>query len=688
MKNIIITLIILTSFALNSFAQIDRSKAPEAGPAPKIQIGDYKSFELDNGLKVFVVENHKFPTVSYSLTFDIDPVLEEKQAGYVSVTGNLLRAGTKNRTKQQIDEEIDFIAANLNTYSKGIYASSLKKHSDKLLDLMSDVLFNPIFPEAELEKQKKQMKSSLAASKNNASAIINNVVNKVVYGDNHPYGEVVSEESVDAIKIDKCKEYYNTYFKPNIAYLVIVGDITINEAKKQTEKYFGKWKKAEVPQHKYSLPIEPKGNKVAYVVKEDAVQSTINIVFPVQLKPSDKDVIKVKLMNEILGGGIFSGRLNMNLREDKGFTYGARSNLKPDPVIGSFVASAEIKGEATDSAVHEFLYEIKRMINEKVDDEQMQLSKNVSTGIFALRLERPQTIANFALNIARYGLATDYYKTYLEKLNAVTKEEVQQMAKKYLKPENCYIVVVGPKNEAEKLKKFSGDNQIHYYDFYGNPAKNVKTRKIEGDITAQQVIEKYIKAVGGEEKWGKIENLTMEMTSEMNGMELKFNIYRKKPNKYATELNMNGMILQRQIYNGEKAFMVAQGQNKELKGDDLNEIKLQAKMLVENQYEELGFKTKLLGIEEIDGTDAYKMEIKTPNGTTRTDYFCTKSGLRLKSITKKGDIIATSYFKDYKEVDGIKVPGIFIQSSGGRDLKMEVKNVDIKSKIEDNKFNL
>ncbi|NPA37775.1 MAG: insulinase family protein, partial [Chlorobi bacterium] len=442
MKKTILNIIAL-AFVFSVNAQIDRTHAPAPGPAPEIKIGDYQSFSLKNGLKVFVVENHKVPMVTYSLSLDNDPVLEGDKAGYVSLTGDLLRAGTSNRTKDQIDEDIDFIGAYLSTSASGIYGRSLKKHSEKLLDIMSDILYNSVFPEDELDKSKKQMLTGLKSRESDPSAIASNVAGVLIYGKDHPYGEVLSEKSINNVTIDDCKNYYKTYFKPNVAYLVIVGDITLKEAKKQVKKYFAKWESGDVPSHHYDFPKAYETPEVAVANKDGAKQSIVEVTYAVDLKPGSKDVIPASVMNEILGGGNFGSRLFQNLREDKAYTYGAYSSLRSDKLVGYFKASASVRNAVTDSALTEILKEMNRIRDEKVPVQDVETIKNVIAGSFSRSLESPQTIARFALNTAKYNLPDDYYKTYLQKLAAVTPDDVQAMAKKYIQPNHAVILAVG-----------------------------------------------------------------------------------------------------------------------------------------------------------------------------------------------------------------------------------------------------
>src|ERR1035437_7107751 len=250
-----IVVLLLTTITIS--AQVDRSKAPQPGPAPKILIGEYSKFELPNGLKVFVVENHRIPRVSFSISLIFDPSLEGQNVGIGSLTSQLIGTGTNTRTKDQIDNEIDFISASLQASSTGIYASSLKKHTQKLLEIFSDVTINSRFNKDELEKKRTQTLSNLAANKDDANFIADNVYSALVYGKNYPYGEFETENSIKSITLDMCNEYYKAYFRPNIAYMSVVGDITLAEAKELVNKYFTSWQKAEVKMPVYPKPQPP-----------------------------------------------------------------------------------------------------------------------------------------------------------------------------------------------------------------------------------------------------------------------------------------------------------------------------------------------------------------------------------------------------------------------------------------------
>jgi predicted Zn-dependent peptidase len=447
----------LLALSTGSFAQLDRSKIPTGGPAPAIQIGKYETFALPNGLKVFVVTNRKLPRVAFNLVLDNDPVQEKEFAGYVDIAGQMLRTGTKTRTKEQLDEAIDFIGASLSTSESGIYGASLKKHQDKLLELMSDVVLNPSFPESELNRIKRETISGLASQKDDPNAVAGIVGNVVLYGPQPPLRRTHHRGIRGKVTLDKVKSFYNTYYKPNVAYLAVVGDITTAEARTAVEKYFGKWQKGTVPKHTYTADPAPAKTKIALVDRPSSVQSVLSIAHTVPLKPGSPDAIKARITNDILGGA--GGRLYNNLREKRGLTYGAYSSISPDKLIGEFSANASVRNAVTDSALVEFMNELERIRDAKVSPEELKQSKAGVTGSFVRSLESPQTVASFAINTARYKLPADYYQNYLKNVAAVTRTTCRTLPRKYIQPEQAHIVVVGNASEvADKLKPSAKSN--------------------------------------------------------------------------------------------------------------------------------------------------------------------------------------------------------------------------------------
>jgi len=692
MKKISISLlVVLTLVSCTTTSKLDRSKVPAAGPAPVINIGTYETFTLDNGLKVIVVENNKLPRVSYQLSLNIDPLLEKDKAGYSGMAGDLLSAGTVERTKAQIDEEIDFVGGSFSTYSEGIYAGGLKKHADKILEIMSDVLLNPSFPEEELEKLRKQSLSSLASAKTSPAAMSQNIARAMRYGTDHPYGEVQTEKTVTNITRADVMDYYDKYFRPNAAYLVIVGDITRAEAEAQAKKYFGSWKKRTVPAHSYALPQMPNAQRVVFVPLKNAVQSDINITHPALLKPGSEDLVAARVMNSILGGGVFSGRLMQNLREDKGYTYGARSSLNDDKLIGYFSASASVRNNVTDSAIVQFMYEIERMTNELVPDSTLDFTKNGMNGSFARSLEDPQTIAGFALDIERYNLPKDYYANYLSRLQAVTKEDVMAAAKKYLHPKFAYITVVGNKDEVgDKLAQFAKSGKVEYFDQYGQPWSDMKPAP-EG-TTAQTVLDRYLQSIGGKAKLEKIKTTHQKGSFTMGPMALSMEIKTKDNKKLNMSVGQGGMVMIQQVCDGTAGFQSQMGQKADLTPEELIAIKMQADLLWESRIADYGQSVVLLGMAEALGQQAYVLEFTEADKTKRTEYFSTESGLRLRTEktveTPGGPMTQTTDMVEYKQFEGISFAVKMAQSAGGQNFDITIDEVILNTGVKDDAFEI
>ncbi len=688
MKNKILSVVLMLLFSIPAFGQLDRSVRPKPGPAPVIKLGHYDTFKLDNGLTVIVVENHKLPVVSFSLRLKYDPILEGNSAGYVNLAGQLLGTATKNRTKDQINEQVDFIGATLLPSATGIYASSLTKHTDKLLDIMSDVLLNPVFKQTELDRLKKQTESALKAAKDNPNAIARNVMNALVYGKKYPYGEMTTEKSVKSITLNESRNFYNTYFHPNIAYLAIVGDITKDKAQNLAEKYFGQWKKKDVPVHKYKTPEEPLIRKVAFVNRESSVQSVINIAYPIKLALGTQDAITGTVVNKILGGGA-TGRLFQNLREDKAYTYGAYSSISADEFVGKFDASSEVRNAVTDSAITQLLYEMERIGKDKVTTAELNAAKNFLTGQFGRSLERPQTLARYALNIEMYKFPKDYYRNYLKNLSTVTVNDVQKFAKKYVKPNNSYVIVVGNAGAvAKKLKKFSADKTVNYYDV--NAEKyNPSAKKIPAGITAMSVLNSYIKAIGGEKKLLAVKDRKTVMKGKIQRFDFTLTIIQKAPNKYHSLMDA-GVMKQTQVFDGTKGNTSAGGQSRAMTPKQIQNMKISAMLFSVFAYKKDDVKKKLTGMEKINGKDTYKLALTFPSGKKVTQYYNVDNGLRVKEMTSlktpRGSFLQTTEYSNYKEVDGIKYPFKISQQMGPQNITMTVTSVEVNKGVKDSIF--
>jgi len=685
MKNILLICLFSVSLCFVQ-AQNELDKMPNPGPAPEVNIPTPETFTLENGLKVFVVENNKLPRVAFQLLFDRDPVLEGEAAGYVSMAGQLVGTGTESRTKDQIDEEVDFLGADLYTSSTGVYAASLSRYTEKLVELMADVVLNATFTQEEFDKIKKQTISGLAAEKENPDAIAANISNLVNFGPDHPYGEFETPTSVENISLDQCQEYYNTYFKPNIGYLAIVGDITAEEAERLIRQYFGEWEQSDVAEMDYEKPEKPSDTRIALVDRSNAVQSVINVTYPVNLKPGSSDDITASVMNSILGGS-FSGRINQNLREDKGYTYGARSYLNPDREIGEFGVSTSVRNEVTDSTLQEIMYELNRIVEQPVLAEELELIKGYMSGSFARSLEDPETVADFAINTERYGLPADYYQNYLKNIDAVRVEDIQEVAQQYITPDKANIVVVGKGSAiADKISSFG---EITYYRPTGEMYEPAKM-ETPTDITAEQVIANYIEAVGGEEALNNIEDMTMEMSFSQQGMEIAITSQKKNPGKSKTEVVAMGQTFSKTVFDGQKGKQSGMQGESMLEGSALEDARLSAYPVQEMGLAKEGYEIELIGVEEVDGKKAYVIEWVSPLGSVSSHYYDADTGLKLQSVsttqTPQGEMSQTIKIDGYQEVNGMKFPQALSTQMGPQNVEMSVDSIEINTGLADEEF--
>ena len=647
---------------------------PKPGVAPTIKIGKPVTFELKNGLKVMVVENHKLPRVSFSLTLDNDPYAEGDKKGVADMTSTLIGSGTIKISKTAFNEEVDFLGANINFSSNGASASALSKYSGRILELMADGALNPNFTQEEFDKEKTKLIEGLKANEKSVSAVAARVLDVLTYGKNHPAGEFVSEATLKNVTLADVKANYTTYFVPSNAYLIIVGDVKFNETKKMVEKFFGSWQKATAPSLSYSDPKDVSATQINFIDMPNAVQSEVAVVNMSNLKMTDPDYFAVLIANQILGGD-FNSYINMNLREAHGWTYGARTSIYGDKRVSTFNASTQVRNAVTDSTVVEIFKEFNKIRTEKVTDEMLASVKAGYIGRFVMQIEKPQTVAGYALRIQTQNLPADFYENYIKNISAVTADDILRVANKYFLADNSRIVIVGKAADvAPNLEKLKFP--VSYFDKYGNPTAKPEFKKpVPAGVTAKSVIDNYIKAIGGEKAALAVKTIVMNGTTTIPQAPSPLNFTSKidAKGKLMNELAMGTMSIMKQVVNEKGAYVMQQGQRQNIEGTMLTDMRNAA-----TPFEELSLSKKqgltLETIESINGKDAYAVK----NGKT-TLYYDVTSGLKLaeSKVVEQGgqSITQTTNYADYKEVKGVKVPFNIIQNVG---FELDIKMSDVK----------
>ncbi len=679
-----IVMILAAAFLItHAGAQVDRTKKPAAGPAPVITFKDPVTFQLPNGITVLIAEDHKLPKVSASFYIDAGPVTEGKKAGVQELMGSMLNEGTKDMPKAVFDEEVDKMGANVGLSASGGNASALTRYFKRAFELMGKGLMNPAFTQESFDKLKSQVLTGIKSNEKNVKAVSGRVVDALFYGKTHPNGEFETEQSVTALTLADVVEAYHKYITPSRSYLTIAGDISPEAAKKLAEDVFGKMQGPSLKFPVLPTVANPSNVEIDVVGMSNAVQSEITVGNLVDLRLNNPDYFAVLLANQVLGGGAES-RLFNNLREKHGFTYGAYSGISAGRYQTMFSASASVRTPKTDSAVTEFLNEIEKLRNEKVSDEELNSAKALYNGSFALGMENRERTAGYARNILINELPKDFYRTYLQKINAVTADDIQRVVRKYFNRENVRIVVVGNASAMlEGLKKLNFT--VKQFDTYADPLVVSAAPAASASVKASDIFSDYLKAIGGTDELGKVRSIYATMGLSMQGMNIDVQMKEMVPNMKSMTMAMAGNTLMKTRFNGTAGYQEQQGNKVEMTADEIKE-----EAAVNNLFEQIdylknpAFKAVVNGTEKLNGSDVYKVTLTYPTGKAKTEYYDMKSKFLLKTEETKSangtEVVTTVEFANYKKAGNIMFPysQTITNAANGQSQSFELKATDVK----------
>ena len=689
MKNSILLILTILLATASSFAQIDRSQQPEPGPAPKINMERPIEFSLDNGLNVMIVENHKLPQVSISLFFDRTPFLMKEKAGVTSLLGSMLGNGTQTISKDDFNEEIDFLGADLSFGFDGGYASSLSKYSERMMELLADATMNSLLTPEEFEKEKERLLEGLKSQEKSVDAVASIAGGALAYGRNHPYGEFENEATINNVSFEDVQEYYKNFFNPKQAYLVIIGDINPEKVKPIIESRFNSWENGSITE----IPMpeaqsNPKALEINFIDMPNAVQSNISLTSNVSLKMNDSDYHAGLIANKILGGG-FNSYLNMNLREEHGYTYGAGSSVGADKYITRFKTGASVRNEVTDSAVVQTIKEVKRIQENPVEEEALANAKAKYVGDFVLALERPSTIAQYAINIKANNLPADFYAEYLKKINAVTVEDVQRVANKYFNAENARFIVVGKGSDViENLEKTG--IPINYFDREANAVEKPEFQKpIPAGVTAQSIILDYIDAIGGSKSLSGVKTVLTNVDISIQGAPFKPSgvIKTMSPNKESMEMSVEGMgTIMKQKFDGKTGYAEQQGRKTEMTADEIAEKQKEKGLFPETYLSEDA--VSLVSLISVNGSDAYKIKVAGKNDSYRyydaTSFMLIRTEVSQEARGQK--ITQITDISDYRSVNGIQMPHKKVITAGPQIITFDASEIKINEGVSKKDF--
>jgi zinc protease len=456
-----------------------KNRAPVSKEVLQVKLPKPVEATLDNGLTVLVLEDHRFPVVNVSLTITgAGPILEPAdKPGLSVITAQMLREGTRTRNSRQIAEEIDRLGATLNAGSgfgstaASLNASGLSDNFDQWFALLADVLLNPSFPADELAKLKARTKTALVQQRTQPSFLAEERFRQAVYGKHPASVYSTNPQALDALTPEMLAAWHRERYVPQNAILGIAGDVKAQDVIAKLKQWLGGWKKTD---YKVELPPNPTpatAGKIFLIDRPGSVQSTITMG-NIAIDRRSPDYFAVNVMNTIVGGG-GSARLFLNLREEKGYTYGVYSGFTALKYPGPWSAGGDVRTEVTEGAMTEFLKELNRIRDERVPPAELEEQKRSIVASFALSLESPAQLLNYAITRKIYDLPADYWETYPARVMAVTAEDVQRVARQYVNPQTQQVVVVGDASKIRPvLEKFGA---VEVYDAEGKPARQTTT---------------------------------------------------------------------------------------------------------------------------------------------------------------------------------------------------------------------
>jgi predicted Zn-dependent peptidase len=452
MKRLILIVLVVFVIIGNYNAQVlDRTNPPKLGAPPKLNLPLPEKFNLSNGIEVTLIEKKQVPLININIIINAGAVNEDvNNAGIFNFVADLLDEGAAGKSALQIADEIDYLGATVNTYS-GFHESGISIHTplsklDAVLQLSSEILLKPDFPETEFKRLKNERLGNLIQFFDEPRRIASISFNKLLWGFEHPYGRpnIGTEKSIKGFDRNMVMQIYKTYFKANNAQIVVVGDINKKDLKEVLEKYFSKWEKGKIPETKFVKKEAPNKTTI-YIVDKPGSAQTVIYIGTIGVGRNTKDYTAISVMNTILGGS-FTSKLNDNLREKHGYTYGARSFFSHRKETGYFAATASVQTEVTDSALFQFFYEFGE-IKKPLSDEDLTKGKNYLALSYPSNFATVSDVQNQLTDLVLNNLPSNYFNSFVTDVLKTTKEEVKNVAEKYIKTDKMIVVLVGDKEK-------------------------------------------------------------------------------------------------------------------------------------------------------------------------------------------------------------------------------------------------
>ncbi|HEX2165874.1 MAG TPA: pitrilysin family protein [Longimicrobiales bacterium] len=461
-------LTLLTVAGTASAQAPDRSEPPPVGPAPDLVLPALQEFTLDNGLRVLLMEKHDVPLVQLNLLIGAGTARDDQgEPGVASMTAAMLDEGAAGRAALEIADAFEMLGARFGigagTHTASMSLRAPSQRIDDALEIAADVVLRPDFPDAELDRLRAERLTSLVRRYDEPNAIAGALFGQTLYGTGHPYGreDAGTAASLRAMSTADLRAFHERFYRPNNVTAIIVGDIDRAAAERMLERAFGSWERADVPEEVIPAAGQVSGRTIYLVDKPGSAQSIVQLG-RIGVPRSTEDYFALEVMNVVLGGS-FTSRLNQNLREDKGYSYGARSGFSWLPAAGPWSASAAVQTQSTGPAIAEFMKELRGM-HEPIPAEEVERARNFLAMRYPAGFQSVAGIAARLGDMVQYRLPADFFNRYVTNVLAVTDAEVERVAREYIDPENLAIFVVGDREVIEQQVRDLGLGEIRFLE--------------------------------------------------------------------------------------------------------------------------------------------------------------------------------------------------------------------------------
>ena len=560
----------------------------------------------------------------------------------------------------------------------------------------------PEFQDEEFDKEKSKLIDGLKIDEKNASTIARRVENIIAFGNGHPQSEFTTQESVSNVESNNIQEYYKTYFRPNNAYLIIIGDVDADEVISLSEKLFGDWENSSNLDNLFgdsstnSFEEASNSDSISIHVVDVPNSSNVEVTFQNIIKRTlkDENYFSSNIANRVLGARPES-RLESVIREDYGYAYYARSILSSNSDTKTkFQARTTVRDEVTDSAVVEIYNQLKKIGEVAITDEELENAKSGYFGSFAMSMENSGTIAGQALNIMTENLPEDFYKTFLTNINKVTKDQVMQSSKSFVQADNSQIIITGKVgNILDKIENIYINDElipVKYHDAFGNVIDR-PDYSVDESVSVESVISNYINTIGGRERLEKVKSIEVIGGASLNmqgqSFVLEFYSLKNNQNQSLSKVTAGGMEVQKSVFDKYQGYNEVNGQRVPLSDSELENAIIDSALFSELNYD---FSTiKLIGTSVVDDEKVYEIKI-TDN---KTEYYSIESGLKVKEVEiteqEGNQVIVETTINDYEEVEGVLIPSEINQITpalpipGGITIKFRKIKLDVKTSDSD-----